>query len=289
MAVRTDLAVEAREMAQQAEKTTKLPGVRARDEERGGVHITRVEILSRRGEQALGKPRGSYVTLEFSALRRRERGAEAAAARVLCEELRALSGLKPLQSVLVACLGNPQVTPDAIGPMTARQLLITRHLVRALPEHFGALRQVSAVEPGVLGTTGVESAELVAAAVQAARPDAVLAVDALASRSLERLFTAVQLSDTGIVPGSGVGNSRQELSQKTLGVPVFALGVPTVVDASTLVEEASGTSAPALQGMVVTSKDVDARLQEASRLVARGVNCFLHESLSEEELAWLAG
>ena len=289
MAIRTDLAMESREISQSAAKTTQLPGVKAGSKHRKGVQITRVQIISEQGERALGKPQGQYVTLEFEAVRRRERDAVSRAARVLTEQMKELTGLEDAKSVLVACLGNPAVTPDAVGPMVARQLLVTRHLVRQLPEHFGALRQVSVMEPGVLGTTGVESAELIAAAVQKTEPDVVIAVDALASRSLDRLFTTVQLTDAGITPGSGVGNSRHALSSDTLGVPVYALGIPTVVDAATLVEEVTGQEADSVRGMIVTGKDVDAHLQEISRLVAAGLNLFLHPSLEEKEIAWLTG
>lgn len=289
MAIRTDLALEARELTQNAEETTALAGVKAKSSRKKGVLITRVQIHSEQGERAMGKPKGQYVTLEFEAVRRKERDAVRHAARVLAEQMQQLTGLKDTKSVLLACLGNPAVTPDAVGPMVARQMLVTRHLVRQLPEHFGTLRQVSVMEPGVLGTTGVESAELVAAAVQKVHPDAVIAVDALASRSLDRLFTTVQLSDAGITPGSGVGNARQALSTATLGVPVYALGVPTVVDASTLVEELTGQPAEDVKGMIVTGKDVDAHLQEVSRLIAVGLNLFLHPSLDEKEIAWLTG
>ncbi|MBE6955625.1 MAG: GPR endopeptidase [Ruminococcaceae bacterium] len=289
MAIRTDLAMEARELTQSAEKTTKLPGVKATSKQKKGVQVTHVQIVSEQGEQALGKPRGQYVTLEFEAVRRKERDAVSRAARILAEQMKELTGLQEGKSVLLACLGNPAVTPDAVGPLVARQLLVTRHLVRQLPEHFGTLRQVSVMEPGVLGTTGVESAELISAAVHKVCPDAVIAVDALASRSLERLFTTVQLTDVGITPGSGVGNSRKALSSETLGVPVYALGVPTVVDASTLVEELTGQQADGVRGMIVTGKDVDASLQEVSRLVAVGLNLFLHPSLDEKEIAWLTG
>lgn len=289
MAIRTDLALEARELSQSAEKTTALPGVKAATKQKKGVQITDVQIFSEEGERALGKPQGRYVTLEFEAVRRRQRDAVSQAARILAEQLQELTALKQGKSVLLACLGNPAVTPDAVGNAVARQILVTRHLVRQLPEHFGALRQVSVLEPGVLGTTGMESAELTAAAVQRIGPDVVIAVDALASRSLERLFTTVQLSDAGITPGSGVGNSRRALSADTLGVPVFALGVPTVVDASTLVEELTGQQADEVRGMIVTGKDVDAQLQEVSRLVAVGLNLFLHPALDEKEIAWLTG
>ena len=289
MAIRTDLAVEAHEIAaRSAGQMTQLEGVRARAEQRDGVKITRVQILDERGQRALGKPQGEYVTLEFPELRRRSRGASDKASRQLGRELRAMLQLDPLTRVLVVGLGNAAVTPDAVGPRVMQQLLVTRHLIEQLPQHFGALRAVSAFAPGVLGTTGLESAELVCAAVEAAQPEVVLAVDALASSSLARLFCTVQLTDSGIVPGSGIGNSRRALNRQTLGLPVFAVGIPTVVDAATLVEEFGGGEVPAARGMVVTGKDVDARLRELTRIVAGGINYALHEQLSEEDLAWLA-
>ena len=215
MGIRTDLAMEAKALWEKsAGKTTKLAG---RERERDGFAVTEVHILDRRGEAALGKPAGRYVTLELPPLARDVRPA----AEALAAELRRLLRLQPGQGVLVAGLGNEAVTPDALGPLCLRGLFLTRHLIRHLPEQFGGVRPVSAVAPGVLATTGMESLELVRGAVRHVRPACVLAVDALAAAAPERLCRTFQLSDAGIVPGSGVGNARAALQKRTLGVPVF--------------------------------------------------------------------
>ena len=197
MGIRTDLAMEAKALWEKsAGKTTKLAGVRARERERDGFAVTDVHILDRRGEAALGKPAGRYVTLELPPLARDVRPA----AEALAAELRRLLRLQPGQGVLVAGLGNEAVTPDALGPLCLRGLFLTRHLIRHLPEQFGGVRPVSAVAPGVLATTGMESLELVRGAVRHVRPACVLAVDALAAAAPERLCRTFQLSDAGIVP-----------------------------------------------------------------------------------------
>ena len=197
--------------------------------------MTRVSILDRRGEEALGKPVGTYVTLTLDGLARREENAFGRAARAVAAELGELLGfLHPEAPVLVVGLGNRAITPDAVGPKVHEYTLVTRHLVRQVPEHFGDLRPVASLSAGVLGTTGMESGELVRAVSERLRPACVIAVDALASRSLKRVCRTVQLADTGIAPGSGVGNHRAALDRASLGVPVIAVGVPTVVDGATL-------------------------------------------------------
>ena len=184
--------------------------------------------------------------------------------------------LQPGQGVLVAGLGNEAVTPDALGPLCLRGLFLTRHLIRHLPEQFGGVRPVSAVAPGVLATTGMESLELVRGAVRHVRPACVLAVDALAAAAPERLCRTFQLSDAGIVPGSGVGNARAALQKRTLGVPVFCLGVPTVLDAGTL-------GGP--RGMIVTPRDIDAQVRFLGRVAADAVNLALHPEISYDDFA----
>lgn len=229
---RTDLALEARELWQeQAGKLTALPGVEAGDTFREGILVNTVKVLDQRGEEALGKPRGSYVTLTLEGLSNREEDIFHRAIRAVAGELAALLKDVPANGlVLVAGLGNRAITPDAIGPKVHQNTLITRHLVRQMPEHFGALRPVASLAAEVLGTTGVESGEIVRAVCEKIQPACVVAVDALASRSLKRLCKTVQIADTGITPGSGVGNHRMGLTQDALGAPVIAVGVPTVVD-----------------------------------------------------------
>ena len=256
-----------------AGRTSALEGVKAESRQEQGLTLTRVEILDEEGEKALGKPRGTYVTLEAAELDRR--GPEAA--ELLGRELRALLNLGPGDRVLVVGLGNREITPDRIGPDTAGQILVTAHLKEQMPELFGEIRSVYALTPGVLGTTGLESAHLVAAAAERARPDRILAVDALAAGSRERLCRTVQLTDAGIVPGSGVGNGRAELSRRVLGVPVCALGVPTVMDGGRKGEEP----------MMVTPRDIDARVRRFSHLLAAGIHRALFPEWSSDEIAQL--
>ena len=181
-------------------------------------------------------------------------------------------------SVMVVGLGNAAVTPDALGPLAASRLFLTRHLIEHLPEQFGSCRSVCAVCPGVLATTGIESAELVRGAVAHTKPSCVIVIDALATGAAERLCRTVQLTDTGIVPGSGVGNRRSGFSQKTLGVPVLALGAATVTDAAALCPDADGQ-------MIVTPRDIDEQVRYLASVLAAAINLALHPELSYEELA----
>ena len=292
---RTDLAVEATQLWQeQAGETTQLRGVQARDSVREGYKVTTVRILDESGAQALGKPVGTYITVELDGLLRREEDAFPRAARARAAELRGLLDLKEGDAVLVAGLGNRAITPDGIGPKAADYTLVTRHLVEQVPEQFGAFRPVSALAAGVLGTTGMESGELISAVVEKTRPACVLAVDALASRSLRRVGRTVQLSDTGIVPGSGVGNHRMALNRETLGVPVIAIGVPTVVDAATLacdlLSEAGreDLDPAALSGagenLIVTPREVDTQVGDLAKVIGYGIDLALQSGLDVADI-----
>ena len=286
---RTDLAMEERELWQQsAGYTTQLPGVRARETAGKGITTTWVEILDDRGVKALHKPMGNYITLELERqVLRTPEGFSRAAGRLG----RALSRMLPDGQALVVGLGNGAVTPDAIGPRALEHLLITRHMSRSLP----ALRPVSAIAPGVLGTTGLESVEVVRGVVERSDPACVIVLDALASRDPNRVCTTLQLTDTGIVPGSGVGNSRGAFNRQTIGVPVFAVGVPTVVEAATYVHdvlERHGCSAgqPEPGGsMVLIPKDIDAQVSRMARLLGFGVSLALHRGLSVEDISCFVG
>ena len=281
MQPRTDLAMEARELyLGSADEKTKLYGVIAREQDRHGVRMSVVRIVNAEGEQALGKPRGTYITAELDALDRHEPGSFSSAARTLGRALRELLG--PCRQALVVGLGNREITPDAIGPEAVRNLIVTRHLGSELPEALTGLTSVAACQPGVLGQTGIESLALVKSAMQTAQPDVVIVIDALAAAEPGRLFRTVQLTDTGIVPGSGVGNSRQEFSRRTLGVPVVAVGVPTVMDAAGALQPALTRDMP--QGLLVTLRDVDARVREMGRLVGYGCDLALHRGLSLAEI-----
>lgn len=289
---RTDLAMEAREIWQQsAGETTKLNGVRAREFRVRGIDITVVEILDAEGARALRKPEGNYVTLSMEkGMLREPAGFSRAAAQLGKTLARMLPGDGP---VLVAGLGNAAVTPDAIGPRSLDHLVVTRHLGSNFPQ----LRPVSAIAPGVLGTTGLESVEVVKGIVERSQPCCVIVVDALASRSLDRLCTTVQITDTGITPGSGVGNTRAAFDARTLGVPVLAVGVPTVVEARTLLRDVleengvkQGEHAVSCdRTLVVTPKDIDARVCHISRLLGYGISLGLHKSLSVADISCFVG
>lgn len=278
MNFRSDLALECREpLAEQQ-------GLRCSEEETEDYRLTRLEVLDSKGAKAIGKPVGTYVTIELPPLGEYAhvlgQGMECAA-----RELRRM--LPPEGPVLVAGLGNGDMTPDALGPRCCEQVLATRHIADELAKSagLGALRPVSCLTPGVLGRTGMESAEVVAAAVRATKPSAVLTVDALAARKLSRLGCTIQISDSGIVPGSGVGNARKELSRKSLGVPVVSIGVPTVVDAATLVADIAGTEDIPKEGssMMVTPREVDLLVERAAKLCAMAINRALQPHLQTED------
>lgn len=284
--VRTDLAVESEALHRETAPCA-LPGVRETQKNERGFGVTVLEVLDEAGERALGKPRGRYITVELDALIRREENAFADACAVLGEQLRALLPTG-CGGCLVVGLGNRDITPDAIGPATVDCVMVTRHLKSELPGEFPGLRPVAAVCAGVLGTTGIESGELVRAVAERLRPDAVIAVDALASRAPERLCRTVQIADTGIVPGSGVGNARKALNKETLGVPVIAVGVPTVVDAATLALDLAAKSGVQLDAdafgavgsMIVTPREIDKNVHDAAKLIGYAINLALHEGIA---------
>lgn len=277
---RTDLAMESYALwRRDAGETTRLPGVMAEEEERGGVHITRVEIIDARGEAALGKPKGRYVTLELRAFSRREPGSFEEAAQAIADEAQAFLG-NP-SSALCAGLGNDALSADAFGPRVLGNLLVTRHMKSYDPAAFSGFCSVAAVQPGVLGTSGMEALEQVQAVARELKPDVVIAFDALAAMEPERLCRTIQLTDAGIAPGSGLGNRRAAFTKASLKRPVLAVGAPTLMDAETL----AGRELSGLSGLIVTPRDVDSRVRELSRLAGFGVSMALHGGLSAEDLA----
>ena len=287
LTIRTDLAAEAHRLWQEkAGETTRLPGVLARDEELEGFPLTRVEILDGEGEAALGKPRGVYLTLDVSALWRREEGVFQRVVRAVAALLEPL--LPEKGPVLAAGLGNPAMTPDALGPRMLDHLLVTRHLGEVLPD----LRSVAGIGAGVLGSTGMEAAEWIRGATDHVKPAGVVVVDALAARSLDRLCSSIQISDTGLIPGSGVGNHRLALNREGLGMPVVSVGVPTVVSVETaakdLLTQAGGDEAkiPALRGrgLFVTPDSIDYKIRELAKVVGYGLNLALQPGLEIEDL-----
>lgn len=285
MQIRTDLALEQRELM--AGKAT--DNVQVRKRRHGAAEITEVEVCNAAGEKELGKPQGKYITVEIPEFAHDSElldGRLTAMTETLC-------ALLPKDgAVLVAGLGNPDITPDALGPRTARGVFATRHIDKTLAQSLGfsELREVCAVCFGVLGQTGMETAEALRGMVDTVHPCAVITVDALASRSLSRLGKTVQLTDTGITPGSGVGNSRARIDRETLGVPVIAVGVPTVVDAATLIHDFTDGHAPheayakEAGTMMVTPREVDTLVRRASRFLSLAINCALQPALEPELL-----
>lgn len=285
MNFRTDLAIECRDAV--GEKCAE--GIKCETREKGGAKITEIEVLTDGAANRLGKPKGRYITAElppFSSCSQ----LDPERADALAE---ALVSLLPRDGdILVAGLGNDEITPDALGPKFARLMLATRHLTAEITRASGLpeLRKVSVVTPGVLGKTGVETGEILCGIVSNVKPVAVVTVDALAARNVSRLGCTVQLANTGITPGSGVGNSRKEISEATLGVPVIAIGVPTVVDAATLVGNLGGRTADdSAEKMMVTPREIDLMIDRAAALIALSVNSALQPALSHEDILMLVG
>lgn len=306
--IRTDLAMEARDMAFKGQQ--ELPGVQTRTEQRGDTQINRVMVQTAEAGRMMGKQPGYYVTLESEVLRSRDRDRLEEVSRTLAEEIEGFfKHLNIPEDALgmVVGLGNWNATPDALGPRVVGKLLVTRHLFSASPpEKQGSLRPVCAIAPGVLGITGMETGEIVASLVQHVRPRFLVVIDALASRSTSRLGTTVQLADTGISPGSGIGNKRVGITPQTMGIPVLALGVPTVVDAVTIVHDALGQISgdpggsgpsklqkreavqrvlhPYLRDLIVTPKEVDVLIEDITKVVAGALNIALHSGVTPDEV-----
>ena len=287
---RTDLAVEERELLGED-----IKGVRYSKEEIEGLPIERLHIGTQRAGQLLKKPVGTYITVELPPLTDSIRDTDSRV-KALSEEIRRLLPVNGL--VLIAGLGNVEITPDALGPKAASKVLATRHIQGEIARSTGLdkLRAVAVVNTGVTGQTGIETGELLQGVIKNIRPSAVIAVDALASRRLERRGCTVQISDTGIAPGAGVGNRRIRIDQDTMGVPVIAVGVPTVVDALTLAfdlldisdekegRELSDAVSPQGRSMVVTPKEIDLLIDRAAHLISLAINMALQTDIDTEDL-----
>ncbi len=299
--VRTDMALEASQAA------GSIPGVHVSQWEEESVSITEVRVETEEAAQRLGKSVGTYLTLECEGVRRRDPAAREEVQNVLGEEIARL--LPPDEQgapVLVVGLGNRHVTPDSLGPKTVDGTLVTRHLLRELPDKVDErLNPVCAIAPGVMGATGLETMETVSALVKEIHPRCLIVIDSLAARASSRVGVSIQLSDTGIQPGSGVGNHRRALNERELGVRVIALGMPTVVYAVTIARDAleilgEGETNPAaldevtkslfeneIGEMIVTPREVDDMIDDAAQMLAGGINRALQTALSPEEIAGL--
>lgn len=296
--VRTDLALEARESISEAD--SELRGVRVEEyyKEQEDVRVTKVMIDTKNAAKAMGKPVGIYVTMEAPAMVEPDEDYHREISECFAEELiNLLPGSDKEQSVLVVGLGNREVTADSLGPQAVDNLFITRHIVREYGKaayNCEKMNLISALEPGVMAKTGMETAEIVKGVVQETSPDVLIVIDALAARSIKRLNRTIQITNTGIQPGSGVGNHRNALTEESLGVPVIAIGIPTVVDAATIVSDAleklledekdldtmkyvsrQQLNFPELNNMYMTGKDIDAVIKRVSFTVSEGINLAL--------------
>ncbi|MBE7048155.1 MAG: GPR endopeptidase [Ruminococcaceae bacterium] len=315
MQIRTDLALERHEMLMEA--ATELSGVTVKQEEKGGAHISRVKIESLRAQTQMGKPIGNYITIEFPNINIAEGKDYEALCYTVAQELSALLSLNKKSNILVVGLGNWNITPDSLGPKVVSRLMVTRHLLQYIPEEIDeGIRSVCAISPGVLGITGMETGEVIRGVTNTIKPDAVVVVDALAARSMDRISTTIQLCDTGISPGAGVGNNRKALDKSSLGVPVIAIGVPTVIDAATITTDtlqmATDTEKikkdsklyealtqldrdeqyrllkealpETLNGFIVTPKEVDILIDRVAKVVANGINFSLHKDITFQDI-----
>lgn len=296
--IRTDLALEARESITEAD--TGLRGVKVEEEydKETDIKVTRVEIITKNGARAMGKPMGTYITIEAPGMLEADEGFHREISEVIAGQLRQIipdAGKE--QEILVVGLGNRDVTADALGPHVVDNLYVTRHIIKEYGKaayNNEKINVVSSIEPGVMGKTGMEAAEIIKGVVEQTMPGVMIVIDALAARSTKRLNRTIQITDTGIHPGSGVGNNRNALTKESMGIPVIAIGVPTVVDAATIVGDAlekiiheepgaeihryleNGRNAFAeLHNMYVTSKDIDAVIKRVGFTVSEGINMAL--------------
>lgn len=304
---RTDLASERRDIYNRANKLENdIDGIESEKEEiNENIKVERVKITNENGEKAIGKPIGNYITIDVKELKIAQDEDIEKAAETLANELKKVVDMHidNQGEVLVVGLGNIYVTPDSLGPKVINEIEVTRHIIKYLPQYVEeGTREVSAVSPGVLGTTGIETVEILKGIVENVKPKLVIVIDALASRSIERISSTVQISDTGIVPGAGVGNTRNEISKKTLGIPVIAIGIPTVVETAVLVndsldlfikklqdeaksndylnnlkqednyEEIREVLVPNDYNLIVTPKEIDDLIENMKDIVAKGIN-----------------
>ena len=297
--IRTDLALEARENIGQLENEAR--GIRVEEyyKEAEDIRVTKVFIDTKNAAKAMGKPIGTYVTMEAPALVEPDEDYHREISDCMAEELLQMIPEKEELSVLVVGLGNREVTADSLGPQVVDNLFITRHVVMTYGKaayNCKKMHLVSSIEPGVMAKTGMETAEIIKGVVSETKPDVLIAIDALAARSIRRLNRTIQISNTGIQPGSGVGNHRNALTRESLGIPVIAIGVPTVVDAATIVGDAlekitgedwdirnvkyqNSLAFAELNNMYMTGKDVDAVIKRVSFTVSEGINIAMEKGM----------
>lgn len=319
--IRTDLVLEAREIYKESHKNAPdIDGIEVLEEKEKDINVTTIKVKNDNGAEKIGKAKGNYITIDIPKFTAYDGETMDRVSIVLAEVLERLIKIDTEKTVLVVGLGNWQVTPDALGPKVTEKIMITRHLKTVMPEVIDdSVRPVCSVEPGVLGVTGIETVEIIKGVVEKIRPELVICIDALAARRVERVNTTIQVGDTGISPGAGVGNNRKQINEENLGVKVIAIGVPTVVDAVTIANDtidlvvdslirnsSSGTEFYKMlksidknekenlikevtttrnsTDMIVTPKDIDLIISSLSKIIANGINMALQPNMNMEEI-----
>lgn len=321
ISIRTDLVLEAREIYKQNHKGEKdIDGIEVIEESEDDIKVTTVKVKNEQGSQKIGKPIGDYITIDMPSFTAYDGETMDRVSNVVAEVLERLIKIDVKKNVLIVGLGNWQVTPDALGPKVTEKIMVTRHLQTVMPEVIDdSVRPVCSIAPGVLGVTGIETVEIVKGVVEKIKPDLVICIDALAARRIERVNTTIQIGNTGISPGAGVGNNRKQINKENLGVDVLAIGVPTVVDAITIANDtidlvidslinnsSSGSdfykmlkstdknekerlikevmSSESSLDMIVTPKDIDLVINSLSKIIANGINMAVQPNMNMEEI-----
>ncbi len=316
--IRTDLAVESREIYRQT-NNQHSSGIEVEKEEKDEYSVTRIKILDKEGSINLNKPIGSYITIDVPGLNKADEDLKDDISKALAKEIKALIEMKDNSKILIVGLGNWNITPDALGPKVVDRVLVTRqYFVNYKKDTDETVTNVAAMSPGVMGITGIETLEIVKGVVDSIKPDLVVAVDALASRKMDRVSRTIQISDTGINPGAGVGNNRVSINEGTLGVKVLSIGIPTVVDAATIVNDSLDMILDSLkdeadkggdfyrmlkdisseekysliqdslnpydQNLIVSTTDIDSLIDDMSIIVANGLNMALHPGIDLKDV-----
>lgn len=311
--INIDMALEAHDIVR-GQTGQEISGVKMDKKSFEYAQVTIIQVQDAAAEKVMGKPVGTYITIDAPEIRQNNKQIHNEIAEILAQQLSTLLKIGPDASVLIVGLGNWNATPDALGPRVVNYTLVTRHLKKYAPQDLsGGLRSVSALAPGVLGITGIETAEIIKGVVEKSKPDLIIAIDALAAQSSDRIATSLQLADTGISPGSGIGNQRMAINQQNMGVPVIAIGVPTVVNAAVIAHGAldqfmqqlasnPGTGetvknlnpllleqivksvlGPYSTNLMVTPKEIDDLIESISKIIAGGVSIALHPAVDPEE------
>jgi len=313
LAINIDMALEAHDIVR-GDTGQEIPGVKMDKQGFEHAEVTVIQVLEPAAEKIIGKPVGTYITIDAPEIRQNNKQIHNEIAEILAKQLSTLLKIGPDDNVLIVGLGNWNATPDALGPRVVNHTLVTRHLKKYAPEDLsGGLRPVSALAPGVLGITGIETAEIIQGVVEKTKPGLVIAIDALAAQSVDRIASSIQLADTGISPGSGIGNQRLGINRQSMGVPVIAIGVPTVVNAAVIAQGAvdrflqqlaqnpavsqaakslnpivleqiiKSVLGPYSTNLMVTPKEIDDLIQAISKIIAGGISIALHPSVDPEE------